>query len=541
MKIYHIALLAPGQPNTQVSKGLAEAGECYELDWLDFKNHHGLAMLREKIIADVKKIRPDIVFMQLQTADIIDAATAEAIKRISFIVNWTGDVRENIDWYIELADHIHLTLFTNMTDVKKMRAKGKQADYLQIGFDDTIYTPTGKSVPKGYPSVVFLGNNYENGMRFPLSAARMQLVEFMEKHFPQNFGVFGNGWNASQHLSPELEAECYRSCKIGINQNHFDYELFSSDRILRIMGCGAMCITKSYPGIEKEYIDGVHLVTYDTLDQLKTLVEYYLEHEDERLKIAESGRNLVRENYTWQKRMEKLFAFYRAYAWDFSNVKPFKTYSQNFEEAYLQRILRNVGVQHNFVLDIGAGDGYSISNSKFLRDQGFDSLLIDGNNHGNNEVKEEWITRENILEILSKHKCPQWFDLLSFDLDGNDFYILDQILQYYGPSVIIAEINPAFDFAEAATIQYDPQHKWNETDFYGMSLEALRILADKHDYEVVLVTDSLNAYLVQKELIPSDFVPILEYKKKNDFPKGKGQWMKVSNTTGMIQLEPYPA
>jgi hypothetical protein len=202
--------------------------------------------------------------------------------------------------------------------------------------------------------------------------------------------------------------------------------------------------------------------------------------------------------------------------------------SQYGEESYLRFILDNLGIGENgFYVDLGAA---STSNTfYFQKERGFKGIMIDGDNKGNPTINEEWITAENIVELLRQYQCPESFALLSLDLDGNDYYILEKILQSeFMPAVIIAEINPRFEIDESFTIGYNPQHKFDGTDYYGMSLQALKKLAKRFNYEVVYLSDSLNAYLVQCELLPSEYEIAYDYQKKNDWPYDENRrWIEI--------------
>lgn len=158
------------------------------------------------------------------------------------------------------------------------------------------------------------------------------------------------------------------------------------------------------------------------------------------------------------------------------NTMPvWKKYSQCNEEAYISAILENL-VSNNFerfLVELGAWDGYHLSNTRYFIEQGFKAILIDGDNHGNEEVKKHFINKENIVSLLEKYECPQCFDLLCIDLDGNDIYILEEILMVgYKPSLIVAEFNPIWKPNESRAITYDQNHTWSEDDYYGFSFAA---------------------------------------------------------------------
>ena len=216
-----------------------------------------------------------------------------------------------------------------------------------------------------------------------------------------------------------------------------------------------------------------------------------------------------------------------------------KKYSQAHEEAYLDHILSNIESKNKHIVEFGAWDGFHLSNTRyFIEDKGYTALLIDGDNHGNEEVKQHFIDAENVLQILSQYDTPYFFDLLCIDLDGNDYYILQNLLPFYRPSVIIAEFNPIFDPTQAYAIKYNPSHTWNNDDYYGFSFKAGIELASSFGYICVFQNDNLNMYFVADEVLAHslgvgqawirDHVPPVHYTPTHYHP--------VSNRTDWIKL-----
>jgi len=259
-----------------------------------------------KILAS--NFRPDIVFIQIQNDSILEVETVKKIREMgAFVINWTGDVREPIPkWYYDIGEHIDLTCFSNMTDVRQFRADGYDSEYLEIGYDPEIYKPEGEAIDT--KEIVFLANNY-GPTHFPLGKLRIDMVNFLKANYPDRFAVYGNGWangdGSFNHSQPE-EAKLYRGAKIAINVSHFDYERYNSDRILRIMGTGTFCLSKRYEGMSQDYQPGVHLGVFDTFAQLKENIDYYLAHEDERKEMARQGNERVKELYTFDKMVKSI-------------------------------------------------------------------------------------------------------------------------------------------------------------------------------------------------------------------------------------------
>jgi hypothetical protein len=184
-----------------------------------------------------------------------------------------------------------------------------------------------------------------------------------------------------------------------------------------------------------------------------------------------------------------------------THPEKWKKYSQSNEESYIENILNNIGSPTKFLVELGAWDGFHLSNTRYFIENGYSHILIDGDNRGNKEVHEHFITKENVLELLEKYNCPTEFDLFCIDLDGNDIYILDEVLSKYTPSLIVAEFNPAFSKSDSVTIQYNPEHTWQGDTFYGFSFTAGINMSKKFDYSCIMQNDDLNMYFVKNEVL----------------------------------------
>lgn len=59
----------------------------------------------------------------------------------------------------------------------------------------------------------------------------------------------------------------------------------------------------------------------------------------------------------------------------------------------------------------------------------WNGLLMDGSNQNNSiNLKKEFITRENIIELFNKYNVPEYFNILSIDIDYNDYYVFTTII-----------------------------------------------------------------------------------------------------------------
>jgi spore maturation protein CgeB len=303
-KLLHIAL---GNHNTGLWKAFDKHFNTFHYNW--WADSNDIEKLNKKIIELHNSFNPDVVFMQIQKEGIIYTETAKEITKSSFTINWTGDVRYPLpNWFIELGKHISITLFSNMKDVELSRKQGINSDFLQVGFDPEIFKPYGGF--KKTPDIIFLGSNYISSNQFPLSQLRIDLVNKLYHTFGSDFMAYGGNWEEnlpnSVFLDENEEAIAYRSCKIAINLSHFNYERYSSDRLLRLIGSGAFCLSQNYDGIENDFQIKRYLDTWNNLDELVNKINYYWQNDYKRELIAKQGCKFVRDNFTWDKRMIEL-------------------------------------------------------------------------------------------------------------------------------------------------------------------------------------------------------------------------------------------
>lgn len=103
-------------------------------------------------------------------------------------------------------------------------------------------------------------------------------------------------------------SEIYSGSKIG-----FNYSLNNdiNMRMFEVMACGAMLITNEieYNGFDELFEEGRNVVTYNTQDKLFKVIDYYLNHDDERERIANEGYNLVTIKHTYKHRLVQMLDF----------------------------------------------------------------------------------------------------------------------------------------------------------------------------------------------------------------------------------------
>lgn len=90
--------------------------------------------------------------------------------------------------------------------------------------------------------------------------------------------------------------------KMGLSINIAnDVRLYHSDRFINYLSCGTFVLAKRVPDSDLLFEDGVHVRYFDTADEFFELPDWYLQHEDEREKIAKAGMEKAHNEFNCEK------------------------------------------------------------------------------------------------------------------------------------------------------------------------------------------------------------------------------------------------
>jgi len=190
-----------------------------------------------------------------------------------------------------------------------------------------------------------------------------------------------------------------------------------------------------------------------------------------------------------------------------------KCFSQNDEDGITLEIIKRLGIKKGVFAELGPGNG--IENNTIclaaLKWKGFwagsEDLKFKYNNSKNFYFIKEWITRENVLKLFNeglKNLNEKKIDVLSLDLDGNDIYILEELIkQIKQPSLIIAEYNAKFPPPIKFKIKYEPNFVWRGDDYFGASLSEFAEVLKKYSYELICCNSHTgsNAFFIKNDFI----------------------------------------
>lgn len=205
--------------------------------------------------------------------------------------------------------------------------------------------------------------------------------------------------------------------------------------------------------------------------------------------------------------------------WDL-NRHGARTYSQFGEDGILKRVFEIIGTTNRYCLEFGGYDGLAMSNTaRLLRQENWHGAFIEADSQAFAKLQanyvdypevraiQAFVNPDNIEALLEQLGAPKTFDLLSIDIDGNDYWVW-QAITHWRPRVVIAESNGAYPPPEKWVMQYNPAHSWQGDDYYGASAQSLTELARTKGYELICCEEQgSNLIFVRSEYLKSFDIP----------------------------------
>lgn len=186
-----------------------------------------------------------------------------------------------------------------------------------------------------------------------------------------------------------------------------------------------------------------------------------------------------------------------------------KIYSQNGEDGIIQHIFENIGTTNKVAVEIGVSaltnnsDTYE-NNTMNLLCQEWKTYWFDCSDvklvPKNCVFTKKMLTQDNITETFESLNIPKDMDLLSIDVDGNDYH-LRQALHEYNPRVCIMEYNGCFNGVDEYIMPRNDDYWWQGQRDFGASLKSYTKQANEMGYDLVYCdSQGVNAFYVRKDI-----------------------------------------
>ena len=184
-------------------------------------------------------------------------------------------------------------------------------------------------------------------------------------------------------------------------------------------------------------------------------------------------------------------------------------FSQFGEDGIIERIFEILPKNEKYwCVEFGAWDGKHLSNTyELIKNKHWNGILIEGNSKKFQDLKRTFGNTNNAIlinefvafegnhtldNIIEKENIPVDFDLLSIDIDGNDYHVWES-LKKHQPRVVVIEFNPTIP----SDIEFVQEKK--ESLNHGNSLLSLIKLGKTKGYELIATT-TCNGIFVRKDL-----------------------------------------
>jgi len=199
----------------------------------------------------------------------------------------------------------------------------------------------------------------------------------------------------------------------------------------------------------------------------------------------------------------------------------YKVYSQNDEDGIIEEIFRRIGTGggRTFV-EFGVETGVECNTAKLLV-EGWRGLWIEADPEsaaairqnlapfiegGRLTLAESVVTAENIDALLVGGGMRGEIDLMSIDIDYNDYWVW-QAVRAVEPRVVVIEYNATLRPPMSLVVPYEPGGRWDGSNYYGASLEALVRLGAQKKYRLVGCSFAgVNAFFVREDLCADRFL-----------------------------------
>lgn len=199
------------------------------------------------------------------------------------------------------------------------------------------------------------------------------------------------------------------------------------------------------------------------------------------------------------------------------NQWEYRVFSQHREDGVIDHLLDSVGAGNRMFVEFGFGP--DVCNClNLVMNRAFSGLFIDGSEEkcriaravyerlDKREVTvvESFLTTENINQTILEAGVTGEIDVLSIDVDGNDYWFW-AALTAVKPRVVIIEYNASLGRDRSLTVPYDPafvRYEKHASGFYhGASLLALVRLGKKIGYRLVgCDSTGVNAFFLRDDL-----------------------------------------
>jgi hypothetical protein len=196
--------------------------------------------------------------------------------------------------------------------VDQLNERGEtKAHFIPAGvLEDECYISDEPSVHAN--DVVFVGSRGYH----PEHPWRWQLIDWLRATYGPRFTHVGGDGDTGALRGADLN-RMYANSKVAVGDTlcvNFDYPFYHSDRLWECAGRGGAQVFPRITGLDDWFKEGEHLLYFNfgDFDDLRSKIDWMLEHDEEREQIRRAGHEMVKASGTykhrWQQILDTVFA-----------------------------------------------------------------------------------------------------------------------------------------------------------------------------------------------------------------------------------------
>jgi Uncharacterized protein conserved in bacteria len=280
---------------------------------------------QEGLLEQAASIQPDIMLVlnglysfPSDHLEQIDAIRALGIKTVI----WFVDDPYMTAHTVQIAPHYDVVLTHERGTVQLYQQQGcSQVFHMPLAVNDAVFRPFRAEKQYEY-EVCFIGVAFWN---------RVELIDSIAEQLSRRkLFIAGGHWDRMQRypllkpyihpegITPDTAAHYYSGSKIVINLHRTDVPgkdnqmeeqipgLSVNPRTYDVSACATLQLTDVREDLFSQYRPGYEIETYSSAQELVEKIDYYLSHEEERLRIAIRGLYRTLRDHTMTTRIATL-------------------------------------------------------------------------------------------------------------------------------------------------------------------------------------------------------------------------------------------
>lgn len=281
----------------------------------------GIDKMLKSLFMTIENLQPEAIL--LGHSELIDGQFLSQLKseypHIKIAMWWVDWLKNlsSIKTKINYLDVLFVTTGINDPNLRDIHKKNLKICYLPNMCDDSIEI---------YKS--FEEKSYDRDLFFAgrLDIEREAFVTNLKNSLNHlKFDIFGNTKNNILLGSQFLKTIAKSKISLNLSRDH-ESSLYTSDRLIQLLGNGSMVISKRIPDFDILF-DDKEIIFFDTLDECINLINYYSIHDEKRKEVAFNGWTKAHKSYNSTRvakfMIEAIFdlEYTEAYEWENEYVK----------------------------------------------------------------------------------------------------------------------------------------------------------------------------------------------------------------------------